>query len=120
MQKAQDAIDQLQEKANVDTFEELYERQNEAELQNDEISQMMKDFNIDDEEVQEDLNELEALIAEEEMAVEERLGNEMTQKLVIDGREVTPPKGMRKRPRLVDSEDEIEEPQQQEKQIVIS
>ena len=71
MKTAQDLIDDLREKANVENFEALVERNQEAMEQQDEIDQLLQEAGIGDEEVDAELEALEAEIAQEELGDQE-------------------------------------------------
>lgn len=68
MKKAQDAIQELQDKCGVEQFEELLEIHETQKMTHEQIQQLMSQFGLDDEDVNNDLEQLEVEIANEEMA----------------------------------------------------
>ena len=60
LEAGQEVVEDLRNKASVEDFENILERQQETNEQAEELRQMLEDAGIDDEEVMEDINELEA------------------------------------------------------------
>ena len=60
LQEGQAVIESLREKASVEQFEEILEQQQETKAQEEELRQLVNEAGIDDTEIQEDLDKLEA------------------------------------------------------------
>eukprot|EP00343_Euplotes_focardii_P010495 CAMPEP_0205826894 /NCGR_PEP_ID=MMETSP0206-20130828/30192_1 /ASSEMBLY_ACC=CAM_ASM_000279 /TAXON_ID=36767 /ORGANISM="Euplotes focardii, Strain TN1" /LENGTH=194 /DNA_ID=CAMNT_0053127231 /DNA_START=58 /DNA_END=642 /DNA_ORIENTATION=- len=60
LEAGQQVVEELREKATIEDFEDILERQKETQEQEDELRQMLEDAGIDDDEVMDDINELEA------------------------------------------------------------
>ena len=60
LQEGQAVIESLRENASVEQFEEILEQQEETKAQEEELRQMVNEAGIDDSEIQEDLDKLEA------------------------------------------------------------
>jgi hypothetical protein len=60
LKEGQEVVESLREKASVEDFERILEQQEETQAQEDELRQMMQDVGIDDQEVMDDIDQLEA------------------------------------------------------------
>mmetsp|Transcript_18714 Transcript_18714/g.21511 ORF Transcript_18714/g.21511 Transcript_18714/m.21511 type:complete len:217 (-) Transcript_18714:14-664(-) len=67
LQEGQDVIEDLRSKATVDDFDRILEQQKETKEQEDELRQMLADAGIDEDDVLEDIENLEAEIAGKEL-----------------------------------------------------
>ena len=60
LEEGQQVVDDLRNKASIEDFENILERQQETKEQEDELRQMLEEAGIDDDEVMDDINDLEA------------------------------------------------------------
>lgn len=77
MKAGQTAIDDLREKASYEDFEKIVEHQKEVDEEQDEISKLISDYGITDDDVLDDVNALEALMAEDELGKVEVPSNQL-------------------------------------------
>ncbi|CAI2380145.1 unnamed protein product [Moneuplotes crassus] len=67
LEAGQEVIDDLSNKASIEDFENILERQKETIEQQEELQQLLDEAGIDDDEVMDDINELEAELFGKEM-----------------------------------------------------
>ena len=67
MQEGQKLVDDLRSKASLEDFQDLIDKQREVQDERDEIAELMKEVGVSDAEVEKDLFDLEAQLAQEEL-----------------------------------------------------
>lgn len=89
LQQGQDVVEDLRSKASVEDFERILQQQKETQEQEDELRQMLKDAGIDDEEVMDDIDHLEAEILGKE--IDKKVPNKPIKNRSVDEEEVEEP-----------------------------
>ena len=98
---SQDVIDQLREKANIEDFEELVDKQAETNAERDELTDLLAENGITEDDIESELRELEAEISGE----------------VIEKSEI--PTGEVKVPESIEDQ-QVEREQEEKKQVVVA